>query len=230
MALNMKQFKKYSVITALAAAIGAMTMVTTAQAITYGFKNISANNVNNALAGETQLSVSVDAAGTGRVVFTFNNLGPEASSITDVYFDTANNLAGISAIEGSAGVKYSQGATPGNLPAANNATPVFETAADFSADSDAPVQPNGVNPGEWLKIYMNLKAGDNLDSILAFIANGSLRIGIHVQGFSNGGSESFVHGDPGGGGIPSVPDPSSTGLLLGLSWMAVEAMRRRRGC
>jgi PEP-CTERM motif len=59
---------------------------------------------------------------------------------------------------------------------------------------------------------------------------GGLRIGIHVQGFANGGSESFVNGPPGGGPSPAaVPEPStvlgaSFAGLIGLAY----AWRRRK--
>lgn len=207
--------------------------VTSARAVTYGFSNISANDVNDAAIGEAQLSVDVTDAGAGRVLFTFNNSGPEASSITDVYFDDGH-LLGISSIESSSGVSFSLGASPGNLPSANNIDPAFQTTAGFSADSDPAAQPNGVNPGEWLKIYFDLKEADqDYNTVLQDLANGALRIGIHVQGFDGGGSEAFVHcidcdvppcEDCDGTG---VPDASTSLMLLGMALMGFEGFRRR---
>lgn len=208
--------------------------VTSARAVTYGFSNISANDVNDAGTGEAQLSVDVTDAGNNQVLFTFNNAGPEASSITDVYFDDGH-LLGIAIIESSSGVSFSLGAAPGNLPSANSIDPAFETTAGFSADSDPAAQPNGVNPGEWLKVYFTLKNGHDFNTVIADLANGMLRIGIHVQGFEGGGSESFVHCvdcnpppcddcDPPGSG---VPDASTSMMLLSLALMGVEGFRRK---
>ncbi|MFP3326110.1 hypothetical protein R0K05_23955, partial [Planococcus sp. SIMBA_160] len=77
------------------------------------------------------------------------------------------------------------------------------TSAGFLADSDPAVQPNGVNPGETLGVIFDLQTGlgyqDVVDAIALSQTNpsadltGGLRIGIHVQGFTGGGSESFVN-------------------------------------
>jgi hypothetical protein len=111
-----------------------------------------------------------------------------------VYFDDGSLLS-IAIIINSIGVSFSQFASPGNLPAASNAAPPFVTTAGFSADSDSPVQPNGVNPGE----------------------SGTLRIGLHVQGYQSGGSESFVN----------APEPASL-ALSGLLLAALAGARLRR--
>lgn len=186
----------------------------------YGFSNISANNVSNAITGETQLRVEVDAAGPGQVAFIFSNSGPAAMSITDVYFDDGTLLGIATIINGGSGVSFSQGASPGNLPGGNTISPAFVTTAGFSADSNPPAQPNGVNPGETLTIIFNLLAGKTLADTLAALSTpgGDLRIGIHVQGFANGGSESFLH---------QVPAPS-TALPLALAGLACLTGSRRR--
>ncbi len=184
---------------------------------TYGFFPVTANTVANTQAGQSQLSVTVNAGpNANQVSFTFNNAGPAAMSITDVYFDDGT-LLGIALITSSSGVSFSQGASPGNLPSGNNANPAFDATAGFSADSNPPAQPNGVNPGESLTITFNLLSGVNFaDTVAALNAGTNLRIGIHVQGFANGGSESFIN---------QVPAPASLGtLLLG----GLLAARRRR--
>lgn len=194
-----------------------------AQAVTYNFENVTANNIANVAAGEAQLSVEVLAGpGANQATFVFHNVGSAAMSITDVYFDDGTLLS-IASISSSAGVSFSQGATPASLPGGNTIN--FNTSAGgafFSADSDSPIQPNGVNPGETLTIIFDLKNGQDVDDVIAAIelamANpgvdvvGGLRIGIHVQGFANGGSESFVTGH--------VPDAGSTIALLGLALSA----------
>ena len=203
-----------------AATLLAAVVVTPVQAATLSFDCISDNNAGDCLIGETQLSVDVTDAGPGQVLFTFNNVGLDASSIADVYFDDGT-LLGIASIDNSdPGVAFTQGASPGNLPSGNNATPPFVATAGFTADSDAPAQPNGVNPGESLGITFDLQSGGNFADVLAELANGDLRIGIHVQGYATGGSESFVNNP--------VPVPAAVWLfgsgLLGLVGIA----RRKR--
>ncbi|NUN98546.1 MAG: PEP-CTERM sorting domain-containing protein, partial [Candidatus Omnitrophica bacterium] len=75
-------------------------------------------------------------------------------------------------------------------------------------------------PGEWLGVGFNLLSGKTFADVLADIADGDLRIGIHVQGFRNGGSESFVNN-----GV--VPEPATVGLLAA-GLLSLAAGRRRR--
>ena len=195
-----------------------------AQAVTYSFTRVTANNVANSTAGEAQLSVDVTSAGANQVLFQFRNNGLLAMSICDVYFDDGT-LLGIASIINGPGVAFSQGAKPGNLPGGNNID--FGTTAGFLADSDSPVQPNGVNPGETVGILFNLIGGqtfnDTINALNMSLASpgvdvyGGLRIGIHVQGFANGGSESFVNGPP----RTNVPDGGATVALLGLTLSAL---------
>ena len=186
---------------------------------TYSFSSITNNSAFDAAIGEAQLFVEVIDRG-GRVEFTFTNTGPQASSITDVYFDDGT-LLGIASITDMPGlVEFSQLAAPPDLPGGNDAAPPFATTAGFSADSDPPTQPLGVNPGEFLGITFDLQPGGIFDDIVSELASGTLRIGIHVQGYASGGSESFVNGEV-------IPAPGA--LLLGVVGVScIGALRRRR--
>lgn len=186
---------------------------------TYSFSNITNNSAFDAAIGETQLFVEVIDRG-GQVEFTFTNTGPHASSITDVYFDDGT-LLGIASITDMPGlVEFSQLAAPADLPGGNDAAPPFATTAGFSADSDPPTQPLGVNPGEFLGITFDLQAGGIFNDIVSELASGTLRIGIHVQGYASGGSESFVNGEV-------IPAPGA--LVLGVIGVScTNALRRRR--
>ena len=193
-----------------------------AHALLLGFDSITNNNLADASIGETQLFVNVTGAGDHQVLFQFGNTGSFASSICDVYFDDGSllSMAGIAWIDNSSnGVSFSQDARPGNLPGGNNASPPFVTTAGFSADSDPEVQPNGVNPGESLGIIFDLEDDQTFSNVLAELASGDLRIGIHVQGFDSGGSESFVN---------SIPDPATVFLLGSACLMGGLAGFRRK--
>lgn len=192
-----------------------------AHALTVDFFCITSNTPGNCAVGEAQLSVEVTDIGGGQVLFDFMNSGPTASSITDVYFDDGTLLAIASLVDaddgvgGDPGVDFTENASPGNLPAGN--TVGFQATAGFTADSDPPVQPNGVNPGEMLGVIFDLQVGGTFADVVAELTDGSLRIGIHLQAIGAGGSESFVNNP--------VPEPGAA-LLMGLGLAALGARRR----
>jgi hypothetical protein len=195
----------------------------------YGFSRITANASTDVA---SQLTVEVNDAGTSMgyqlVDFIFRNEGPSASSITGVYFADGTLLGIVQIVDSGSGVSFSQGASPANLPGGNAIG--FVTTAGFAADSDPPVQPNGVNPGEWLRIRFALQAGkdyqDTLDALQLGLdqggVTGALRIGLHVQGIVGGQSDSFVNGTP----ISVVPLPTAGAMAL--AGLGIVARRRRR--
>ncbi len=180
------------------------------QAVTLTFFHIS-DNSGQAAAVATQLTVEVEqGADDTEASFTFwNNVGI-AASITDVYFDDGS-LLGIASISSSAGVSFSEGAAPPDLPGGNCCS--FD--ATFSADSNAPVAPNGVNSStEWLTIIFNLVGGMTFADTIAALISGDLRLGMHVQAIgTSGDSDGFINN-------PLDPVPLPAGLLLFLSGLA----------
>lgn len=187
-----------------------------AQATDYSFGCVTQNLAGDCAIGQSQLDLAVTSSGSF-VDFYFSNTGPAAASITDVYFDWLSpsfdlSTAG-SVITTSSGVSFSWGASPGDLPGGQ----AIAFVADIATDSDAPTQRNGVNPGEWLNIRF---AGESFSNVVAGLNSGDLRVGIHVQGFATGGSESFV--------TTPVPEPETYAMLLaGLGLMGFVARRRR---
>lgn len=192
-------------------------------ALSLGFDCITHNRAGDCAIGEAQLSVDVSDAGNGKVAFAFHNIGLEASSITDVYWDD-DELFSQLFITDSPGVEFSQGANPGNVPGSNGATPRFRATNGLTSDSDSPTMHNGVNPGEVLLIRLKLRSGHTFADAIQDLESGSLRIAIHVQGYTSCGSESFVN-------APVQPDPipePGTLSLVGAGMLAMTIARRRR--
>ena len=195
-------------------------LASAAHATSLNFDCITLNNDGDCSIGEAQVTVDVLDIGNDMVRFTFNNSGPEASSIEGVYFDDGALLA-IASITNGPGVDFTAGsASPPDLPGANNINPPFEVTAGFLADSDPPTAPNGVNPGEFLHVDFTLQNGLSYANVITDLATGDLRIGVRVISFDSGGSEAFVNNP--------VPVPAAVWLfgsgLLGL----VSVARRKR--
>lgn len=177
----------------------------------FGVEGISNNAIFSTQAGESQLSVDV-SSGSGTVIFTVSNAsGGATSSIANVYFDDlAVALLGSVTITNGAGVAFSSGGSPSDLPSGNLVG--FQSERDFAANNPKPT--NGINPGESLILTFNLINGATYASVLSAMNNGSLRVGMHVIAFANGESESFI-----------TPTPGSM-ALLGLAGLCVGRRRR----
>lgn len=184
------------------------------------FTKITNNNVEDISA---QLRVQVVDEGAGKAGFRFFNDVGIASVLAQIYFMDGTTLMGISGITSSAGVAFSNPATPGALPGEGLASPPFVTTPGFSAGADNPAPKNGVNAlGEWVQITFNLKnAGWNYLTAQQALEAGSLRVGLHVTGIGVGrSSDSYVTGGT------AVPAPGAA-LLSCLGLGVVGWLKRR---
>ncbi len=212
---------------------------------TYGFSRIT-NNAAEDVFSQLTVVVSGDDSptiGPHSATFTFYNAATVDSSITDIYFQDGT-LLGVASISSSAGALFSQGASPGNLPAGNSLTPKFVTTSGLSFDSVQPVSSNGVDAAtEWVSITFSLinsktivdtiAAMDRVNTVGAasiwdnkgaYLQSGvsALRIGIHVQSIGAGSdSDSFVSTD-----LPHAPEPTS--FVTFSAMVALTLLSRRR--
>lgn len=213
----MKVFKVPICLVAVALVLGAVSVPAGAD-VTYKFTHIiepgdGPDELGNGAIGEAQLFVDVAPYGSDQVLFTFRNTGPEPSSITDAYYDNGPLLflAGLidadDGIGGDSGVDFSELADPDELPGGNLLSPPFVTTDGFSADSDPPIRPNGVDPTESLGIIFDLYENMDFTDVIYDLDLNFLRVGIKVGGFAGGGSESFVNN---GRDVPCALTTSST--------------------
>ena len=230
--------KRNTVATALIAVCTLLVMPMGAMAdVIYQFgTSVTNNNAGDVAIGQNQLSVDVmdlgfnAATNANQVSFKFSNDGPEDSSIVQIYFDDGS-LLGLSSlidaddgIGGDPGVDFSPGASPPDLPGGQNANPPFQVTAGFLTDADnqGGKQINGVNPGEMLTVIFDLQGTQDFADVIDELSTGDLRIGIHVQGYASGGSESFIN-DP-----DPIPEPSQYALLAAGVGLAILARRKQK--
>jgi hypothetical protein len=183
----------------------ALLIASPAGADIIGFDCLTQNDLEDCAIGESQLSVEVTDLGGGSVRFHFRNAGPEASVISEIYFDDGS-LLGLSAVIDGPGVDFEPDASPPDLPGGQEAIPPFQVTEGFLAEAVPSPAANGAGPMEWVKIDFSLQAGREFGDVIQDLTTGDLRIGIHVIGFAYGGSESFIN--------PPIPEPG-TALLPG---------------
>ena len=223
----------------LAALLFALSVQLPAHAAVGDTVNLQFYNITNPavaadeLDGELNLLLNIMDIGANKVSFTFTN-NSNYSSLTDVYFDSGP-LASIASITSSAGVSFSQGSAPPNLPGGNSITPAFDGSA-LTADADSPPTRNGVQnsdaTGEQLTVTFNLLSGKTWNDVLTSMAlpgfpvenpvNSWLRVGAHVQSFQSGNSASFINNP-----LTPVPEPETYALMLSGLAMVGQMIRKR---
>ena len=182
---------------------------------TLNFYAITQNGPLGPGIGEDQLSLEISDMGD-QVLFTFANSGPAQSTLTEIYFEEGASppLYSMAAIDNNGGggnVDYAQiegdrlGRPPGSSP-----YDWVQNATAFRADPS--YAPAGVDPGEYVGLTFDLTSGYTYDDVVAEIENEEWRIGIHVQRFADGTSETFFNKPP-----TDVPDMGSTWMLLTLA-------------
>lgn len=148
-------------------------------------------------------SFNVTDGGSNNVLFKIanNNTSVPGIFIGSVYFDTGSNTNLLSAFGidvGNTGtVDFQDNGTANMAQSANLSSP---WSTDFSATKKGGAA-NSVQTGE----VLGLSFTGNYNNVVSALNNGSLKVGLHVQGI-NGGSDTFVSGIS-AGNTQNTPEP-----------------------
>lgn len=189
--------------------------------------NCITNNTGSCSSFAGLLTGTVTVSGN-QLTALISNAG--AGVISEVYVDAPGTGAGYALtglIENLPGVDFTANAgSPPQLPAQNNALPIF--VSDFRATANNPSPKKGAGPGEQIGLVFTLSAVQTQGQIDSLVASGALRFGLHVQDVPGPRitSESFVSGFTGAQATP-VPEPATL-LLFGTGLLAAARARRRK--
>lgn len=196
--------------------------------VSFGFEAISNNSgVSDSVAAQLVAEVTSGSfSGDDTVDFKFLNIGAINSVITQVYWDDDANspfLLDLVNINESAGVSFSEGASPPVLPGGDTISPPFVVSFSADADPQGGVPNNGVanttDGSEWVEVQFTFQSGFDFQDVIDGINSGLLRMGIHGQSIGEDEeSDSFV---------TSIPDGGTTLLLLGSGLAALALLSRR---
>jgi hypothetical protein len=188
-----------------------------AQAVPLSFSCITNNSATDCGIATAQISVTIEALGIDQARLTVSNLGPEDTSYSRILFD-GDVVDAIAAIGDSPTAVDFSDASPGGVLPGGNGNPINFTT-DLEAEAANPKPSRGLNPGESLTIDLDIAGGFDFQDVLDALADGSLRIGMHVQSFESGGSESILN-------VP-VPEAGTLALLgAGLAGLARSGRRK----
>lgn len=212
-------YTKFKLISLFVMTVAFVFAVNISQASTLNFYNIENNTVDIS----DQLSVDVNDTESG-ITFTFFNDVGITSSVTDIYFDEgSSDLFSGFTITDSSGALFSptdvtdSAATPSNLPGGS----AVGFSADYSADSDGnPV--NGLDTDTDYVTFLASAGTDftSFDDVIAALNTGDARIGLHIQAFADGESDSYISVNP-------VPVPAA-GILFATALFATGLIGRRK--
>lgn len=212
--------KKYGILTALLVGAALLLMVSPVQADLIGFEAITNNSPVDPGFGEAQMFFEVGDQ-TPTVTFHFMNLGPEESSIEQIWFDdSAWNLFDTSSVTGfftDNGVAFAGSVGDANFPGSEG----YDWTTSFYYQAAPPPAHTGINPNEEIIFSLLLMPNYTYNSVMAALASGDLQVGIHVISWADGASESFINTPPPG---DQVPEPATVGLL-GLGVVAFAGFR-----
>jgi len=191
-----------------------------AQIMGLSFHNITSNgqlNIENQLAAQVRdkdqassdfssyLATNEITINNDEVLFTFtNNVSAGTSSnISEIYFDDGTIFSQVEILNDMGGTtNFSGGMKPKDLPGGGNGnqkkidtsslSTTFDATAGFGADTGN--ESDGVNASnDILGIIIKLQTDLGFNDLQLALANGDLRLGMHVRSINGVFSDSFIN-------------------------------------
>ncbi|QYU70689.1 hypothetical protein J4558_11485 [Leptolyngbya sp. 15MV] len=222
----MNRSTRFLTASAVVAALGA-PLAASASPVNISFTRI--NPANAPVNPASQFNALVNQVSGTQVSFRFTNTAVIASSVSEIYYDsrgTSPLLTLVTPLIQSGANFVGGGANPGNLPGGQNLSVPFQAVAGFSADATGNPS-NGLDVAtDFVEMRFNLATGRTYADLLNALANGDLRLGLHVRAIQgpNGGdwSDSFVNNPY----VIPLPPAAATGLAM-LGVLAIRRLRAR---
>lgn len=190
----------------------------------FAFTSITANAPQREIVAD-QLFIGVNTLDTNHSGVLFTNIGPEASSITEVYFGSNLELLSLnidSELGSSIDVNFRiDGAHPSNPPGAQEFANwwMITVAAAESVPQSGGQAKNGISPLEYLELQLSYSSDSTLSELLQA---GEVQVAMHVTALDGGYSDTFVNTQS----ATLIPEPASA-LLIGISGVLFAFVRRR---
>ena len=171
---------------------------------------------NGSFYDDPGINIYMDVSNGGSIVeFTFYNDSTVQSSVTNIYFDDGPMIGSTMSIINGLGTDFAEDG-PANLPGGNMIG--FDADREFNIGAEPAPPANGINNiglDEWATVELILD-GYTLEDVMTALDSGSLRVGIHIQNFTDGSSESAVN----------IPEPATI-CLFGLGGLVLRRKRKK---
>jgi len=232
--------------------------IANAQMMGLSFHNITSNgsvNIENQLNAQVRdkseasldfgsyLNTNQITINDDEVLFTFTNdvNAGRPSNISEIYFDDGTIFSQVGILNNMGGTtNFSGGMKPKDLPGGGNnsgnqkkidtssLTTAFDATAGFGADTGN--ESDGINASnDILGIIIKLQTGLGFSDLQLALANGDLRLGMHVRSINNNFSDSFINNPftPTFADVAAVPLPAAAWLFGPALLLAARTARKK---